>query len=556
MAAGLPAGRNRQCHPGPRQLASIARDQGRDGLGVIRSAAGSSLQDKQLGCCERQESPRTKPGTAAKRSKAWRRSTAASPTVRRISKDIQTKLRSVASEQPCRPCEPLYGNLQRAEPSIGALHAPARPIDRRRDGASTDRSLVTAATGCSRCPAHLSESGGGRHMAWKPLKQWVVFSLCLSWALHGCGSDSSGPENLDATPPATIKDLTAGRRTSESVRLTWTAVGDDSITGVARSYDLRYSRWASDQWEQMNSASGEPTPGPAGQLDSTTVRGLSPCTTYHFRIKVVDGAQNWSGKSNLATRTTFGIGDSIPPAKIVDLSIGSTSYDGILLTWTAVGDDGTEGVASGYEIRMTDHFGETWDQMGMVNLHPTPSPAGQVDSVTVPWAVPCVRYRFRVAARDDAGNWSEPSSEIEGVAAPTGSHWCPMGHLVLPYALAEYQGTVVAGGDFEGSIASWDGQRWVTLGDGISGSHGVRALTGYKDGLVAGGLFNRAGDVDVHSIAFWNGSSWDSLGGGVEGIIKAMVVYRGDLIVAGSIRQAGGLPSTMWLAGMGTHGCP
>jgi len=370
---------------------------------------------------------------------------------------------------------------------------------------------------------------------------YSFFSLGLFGTLTGCGRDSSKPEEIDKIPPAAIKDLAGGRRTSQSVRLAWTAVGDDSTIGTAAQYDLRYSSMPFARWEEMVQATGEPGPRLAGERDTMTVLGLSSSTTYYFRIKAADHALNWSGESNLASRRTFGIGDSIPPASISDLSIGYASYDGILLTWTAVGDDGTQGKASQYDIRWTDRVGEEWDQMGRLNLYRDPSPAGQLDSVRVPWVAPCVRYRFRIAVSDDVGNWSEPSNEVEGLAAPAGPHWCPMGYLGQSYALAEYQGTIVAGGDFEGSVARWDGQRWLTLGGGISGNHGVHSLIVYKDGLVAGGLFNKAGDVDVNNIALWNGSSWEALGAGVDGFVKAMVVYRGDLIVAGFIGEADGV---------------
>ena len=54
--------------------------------------------------------------------------------------------------------------------------------------------------------------------------------LFIDYALEG-----------DTTPPATVADLTPSNVTTTSVTLTWTAPGDDGLTGTAASYDIRYS---------------------------------------------------------------------------------------------------------------------------------------------------------------------------------------------------------------------------------------------------------------------------------------------------------------------------
>ncbi len=42
-------------------------------------------------------------------------------------------------------------------------------------------------------------------------------------------------------PPAQITDLTVNTVKPNYVDLSWTAVGDDGMTGLASGYDLRYS---------------------------------------------------------------------------------------------------------------------------------------------------------------------------------------------------------------------------------------------------------------------------------------------------------------------------
>src|SRR5438552_6151619 len=49
----------------------------------------------------------------------------------------------------------------------------------------------------------------------------------------------AGAAPPDAVPPARISDLAATPLSASSVRLTWTASGDDGTTGTATSYDVR-----------------------------------------------------------------------------------------------------------------------------------------------------------------------------------------------------------------------------------------------------------------------------------------------------------------------------
>ena len=75
------------------------------------------------------------------------------------------------------------------------------------------------------------------------LKQLIrlIPVLTLGFALVlSCGDD--GPtESGDTTPPARVTSLSIGSVTDSSVLLTWIAPGDDSISGNASAYDIRYS---------------------------------------------------------------------------------------------------------------------------------------------------------------------------------------------------------------------------------------------------------------------------------------------------------------------------
>src|SRR5688572_5158888 len=71
----------------------------------------------------------------------------------------------------------------------------------------------------------------------------------------------------------------------------------------------------------------------------------------------------------------------------------------------------------------------------------------------------------------------------------------------------------IAGNVLAASIAKWDGNSWSALGSGIthpscSGcTPVVYALAVYNGNLIAGGDFNTAGGISANDIAQWDGSS-------------------------------------------------
>ncbi len=103
----------------------------------------------------------------------------------------------------------------------------------------------------------------------------------------------------DTTAPAPITDLTHSDATATSITLSWTASGDDDMTGTATSYDVRYSTSPiiEGNWDSATETevTGEQTiPSPAGSVENMTVSGLLAETTYYFAIKVSDEAENES----------------------------------------------------------------------------------------------------------------------------------------------------------------------------------------------------------------------------------------------------------------------
>jgi hypothetical protein len=102
-----------------------------------------------------------------------------------------------------------------------------------------------------------------------------------------------------------------------------------------------------------------------------------------------------------------------------------------------------------------------------------------------------------------------------------------------------------AGNTTVNSVATWDGNVFGALAGGVDGE--IRALVTYDGDLIAGGLFDYAGGTAARNIARWDGNAWHPLGAGVYDAIPDgttddvwdMVVWQGDLYVAGSFTHAG-----------------
>jgi len=202
--------------------------------------------------------------------------------------------------------------------------------------------------------------------------------------------------------------------TWNSVTLRWTTPGDDSLSGTAAQFDLRYSTSAitaanfssATRWTSM------PAPAAPGTQQSVTVTGLSPNTTYYFAIKTADEVPNWAGISNVISRTTLAAPDTIRPAAIASLAITGLTDSTATLGWTAPGDDSLSGTVAAYDIRYSTSpiTLANWAAATQVTGEPTPTAAGTSQSYTVRGLSRQVTYYFAIRSADDAGNPSALSN--------------------------------------------------------------------------------------------------------------------------------------------------
>jgi len=218
-------------------------------------------------------------------------------------------------------------------------------------------------------------------------------------------SNDAGRATLptDTIPPACVTDLRVIASDEGNLRVAWTAVGDDSLTGTALAYDLRRSTDPINtdrDWMDAVRVSGLSNPKAAGEPESTTAGGLVPATTYSFAIVTYDDSGNPSGRSNLADGAT---GRAIPPAQITTLTVLSKTSDSITLGWTAVGDDSLAGTASSYDLRYAIAPIDTssWRQATVVSDLPLPKAAGEAETFVIGGLPAGETYYVAIRACDD-----------------------------------------------------------------------------------------------------------------------------------------------------------
>jgi hypothetical protein len=99
--------------------------------------------------------------------------------------------------------------------------------------------------------------------------------------------------------------------------------------------------------------------------------------------------------------------DVTPPASITTLSATATGLSSIHLAWTAVGDDGTTGTATSYDIRMaTTPIANAADFAAatLVPNAPLPAIAGTPQALDVNFLLSGTTYYFAIRAKDEVPN--------------------------------------------------------------------------------------------------------------------------------------------------------
>ncbi len=136
------------------------------------------------------------------------------------------------------------------------------------------------------------------------------------------------PGDFDVTPPGAISDLTASPGGVDgSIRLAWTAPGDDGSSGTASYYIIKYSTSpiSESNFPLIQTAPNPPTPLSAGSNQTYTLNNLTSGEQYYFAIKTYDEENNESAISNVAVGLPGGIPTPTNTGEVIDTASGSVT---------------------------------------------------------------------------------------------------------------------------------------------------------------------------------------------------------------------------------------
>jgi phosphodiesterase/alkaline phosphatase D-like protein len=208
--------------------------------------------------------------------------------------------------------------------------------------------------------------------------------------------------------------LSVSGANAASATLSWTATGDDGLSGAATVYDIRYSSSAitDANWASATRAVGVPAPKVSGSAETFTVTGLTESAAYYFAIKAGDEVPNWSALSNVIQKTASQ--ETIAPSAIANLAAGSVTSTSVALSWTAPGDDATSGTATTYDIRYSTSAitAANWASASQVTGETAPKIAGSAEAFLVSGLSPSTTYYFAIKTADEVPNWSTLSNVI------------------------------------------------------------------------------------------------------------------------------------------------
>lgn len=337
-------------------------------------------------------------------------------------------------------------------------------------------------------------------------------------AVSGC----TGGGISDTTAPAAVSDLAVVSHATAPgvVVMSWTAVADDGAAGTpAFSYEIRRHEQPIDaqSWDSAVVCPQAWVPADAGYRETHEMGGLTQGAVYYFALRVSDEAGNVSGISNSGGAAAYSAPDLIPPDCITDLAAQpGTAAGSVILTWTAVGDDGDFGTAEAFDVRyseapITDFnfasaaiFPQSWE----------PLPGGQIENRLITGLTCCKTYYFAILVRDEIPNASVVSNSPSGSAgAGTWTQAYADPQAAAFNGIWGFAGNDVFAVGYGGVIVHFDGAAWTSMASGTANT--LKCVWGAApDDVYAGG--------EGGTILHYDGTAWTAMTTGVTGTISSI----------------------------------
>ena len=300
---------------------------------------------------------------------------------------------------------PTSATLAWTSPGDDSLTGTAAQYDVRMSTTPLDGASFGAATRLAGAPAPLV-AGSQQTMLVNGLSPSTQYWFAIktadasgNWSGISNIATFTTPASNDSIRPAAPVLVLAGS-TATSVSLGWNATGDDSLSGTATRYDVRWSTatiTAANFASATQVTTGVPEPGAPGTAQSATVGGLDRSVDLYFAVRVADEVNNWSALSNVVLAAH--LLDTSPPATPSGVTV-ATDPGGVRVHWTA----NSEPDLAGYHV---------------YRAVAAAGPFTRIDATTVPTndyldATPpdSAALWYQVTAVDNAANESAHSAAV------------------------------------------------------------------------------------------------------------------------------------------------
>lgn len=248
-----------------------------------------------------------------------------------------------------------------------------------------------------------------------------------------------------------------------------------------------------------------------------------------------NGAASWDGNSWIDISSVYGGGINGTVRSVV-------SYNGDIIAggyFSMAGKDFCESIARWHDSRWYP-LGEGID--------------GYIDALEV--------YNNNLYAAGGFTDANNPEINNKGVYQWDGISWSSIANEFICYdtnrvasirEITIYNDLLIIGGSFDEingvlatNIASWDGNVWSAMGDGVDW---YRTTVDFNGQLIVSG---------INDLFVWDGTSWNLWGSEGQPSIsaRALTVYQGDLIGIGDFSEATGLPECYIAAWNGVEWIP
>jgi hypothetical protein len=246
---------------------------------------------------------------------------------------------------------------------------------------------------------------------------WFAVEARDEVPLSGVCSNCPSATISDNTSPGTIVDLVAWNATGTTTSLNWTAPGDNGATGTAAGYIVKYSKTGAingSNWDSAATYLQSWTPLAAGGKECHVISGLASDKRYWFAIKAYDEVPYYGDVSNSPNARTS---DIVAPVAITDLAVVSRDLNSITLTWTAPGDNGATGTATGYWVKYSTvgPINDTsWSSATNYTQSWIPASGGNAEIHTITGLNSNTTYWFAIKGIDEVPHYGTISNSPNG----------------------------------------------------------------------------------------------------------------------------------------------